>query len=200
MKNTQPPRFDMTAIIEKARRMANRHLDGVSINLPFVSLTIKPDDTERRIANEIAIRLADRRILNASECCDNCIDQALNSLQGIREIIVDKQVELYSAKESALYLILEMMAEALRQFLTFEQNLNKLHREPMEVGHPDFHRSPEARKAYFIALEALRGHFSRCLLEVSKIGDVTLPKIEMITRYQSPWPLDAYVPPKPPVS
>jgi len=200
MKKIELPRFDVTSIIEKARNLANRYVDGVTVNLPFVSLNLKPDNTERRIANEIVIRLADRRVLNASECCDNCIDQALASLQGIREIIVNKQVELYDAKDCGLYLLLEMMAEVLRQFLTFEQQLNRLHRQPAEVDHPDFRRVPEAREAYLGALEALRGHFSRCLLEIAKIGGVSLPKVNMMARYETPWPVEAYVPPKLPAS
>lgn len=196
MKKIGLPRFDMMGTIEKARKLASRHVDGLTINLPFVSFNVKPDATEKRVANEIVIRLADRRVLNASECCDDCIDQALASLQDIREILIDKQVELCGAKDSGLYLLLEMMAEALRQFLTFEQRLNRLHREPAEMGHPDIRRAPQAREAYFAALEALRGHLSRCLAEVAKIGDVTLPNSNMMSQYETPWPVEAYVPPK----
>lgn len=192
----KPLNFDLSDIIRKARLLSKRHVDGVAISIPFISFNVKPDDTESRIANEVVIRLADRRVLNASECCDNCIDEALSSLQGIRELIVSKQVELYDAKDGVLYLLLEMMAEGLRQFLTFEQRLNKLHKEPAMPDHPDFRRPPEAREAYFAALEALRGHLTRCLLEIAKIGDVTLPKTGMIERYQTPWPIEEYVKPR----
>jgi hypothetical protein len=34
-------------------------------------------------------------VLSACECCDDCIDRALASLQEIRRTLVDKQVELY---------------------------------------------------------------------------------------------------------
>lgn len=196
MKKIGLPRFDMMGTIEKARKLASRHVDGLTINLPFVSFNVKPDATEKRVANEIVIRLADRRVLNASECCDDCIDQALASLQDIREILIDKQVELYGAKDGGLYLLLEMMAEALRQFLTFEQRLNTLHREPDEIDHPDVRRAPQAREAYFAALEALRGYFNRCLVEVAKIGGATLPKNNMMSQYETPWPVEAYVLPK----
>lgn len=62
---------------------------------------MKPDKMERKVAREVVIRLADRRVLTSAECCDNCIDQALASLQEIRRIIVDKQVEL--SHHTALY-------------------------------------------------------------------------------------------------
>lgn len=188
-------KFNLSDIIGKARYLSKRRVDGVSISLPFISFKIKPDDTECRVANEVVIRLSDRRVLNASECCDNCIDDALESLQGIREIIVDKQVELYDDKNGALYLLLDMMVEGLRQFLTFEQRLGELHREPVLSELPDFRRNPEARENYFGALETLRGHLRRCLLEIAKIGDVTLPKIGMAANYQLPWPIDDYVEP-----
>jgi hypothetical protein len=131
-------------------------------------------------------------VRNAQECCDNCIDQALQSLQGIREAIVNKQVELHDATDGPLYLLLEMMAKGIRQFLTFEQRLNGLHREPDVALHPDFRRAPDVRQAYFHALETLRGHLSRCLIEVAKIGDVTLPKASHTSRYDTPWPVEAY--------
>ena len=192
MGDLEQLKFDMTSIVQKAKRLGARHVDGVSVNLPFLSISVKPDNTECRVANEVVIRLTDRRVLNAKECCDTCIDKALASVQEIRRLIVDKQVELSDAKDGALYLLLEMMAEGLRQFLTFEQRLMRLHKEPVEVTHPDFHRAPEAREAYFLALEALRSHLNRCVLEIAKIGNVQLPKTGMVMQYQSPWPLEQY--------
>jgi hypothetical protein len=73
----------MGALISSARRKLNTRIDGVSISLPFISFRVRPNDLEQRVAREIVIRMADKRVLNASECCDNCIDQALESLQQI---------------------------------------------------------------------------------------------------------------------
>jgi hypothetical protein len=125
----------------------------------------------------VVIRLADRRVLNAFECCDNCINEALTSLQEIRRLLVDKQVELSDRPESALYLLLELMAEAVRQFFTFEQRLD---------------RRPESRQAYFAALEMLRAHIHRVLLQVAKIAQTEIPKIAQHMRYDEAWQLDAY--------
>jgi hypothetical protein len=171
-----PFKFDLSSVVSRARRLP-KAVDGISINLPFVSVSVKPDNTERRVAREIVIRMADRRVLNAFECCDDCIDRALASLQEIRRFIVDKQVDLADHADGALYLLLEAMAEGIRQFSTFEQRLS---------------RRPEDREKYFAALEMLRAHLHRVLLQVSVLGDVKIPKIADQMRYSEAWQLEAY--------
>lgn len=177
MRELPPPfRFNLSSLIARVRNLP-KVVDGVSINLPFVSISVKPDDTERRVAREIVIRMADRRVLNSFECCDDCIDRALASLQEIRRLLVDKQVELSGHADGALYLLLEVMAEALRQFSTFEQRLGE--------GVKD-------RERYFAALEMLRAHLHRTLRQVSIVGNVTIPKIAAHMRYDDVWQLAAY--------
>jgi hypothetical protein len=61
---------------------------------------------KRQVARELVIRLIDRRVLSAWECCDDCIDRALVSLQEIRQILVDKQVALSDMPEGPLYLLI----------------------------------------------------------------------------------------------
>jgi len=157
-------------------------VDGVSLSVPFLSVSIKPLDIERRVAREVVIRLADRRVLNAFECCDDCIDRALTSLHEIRRLLVDKQVELSDRPESPLYLLLELMAEAIRQFFTFEQRLDRGFRD---------------REVYFAALEMLRAHIHRVLLQVAKVAQTEIPKIAQHMRYDEAWQLDAYERPSP---
>ncbi len=177
MRDLKPPfKFDLSALLGRIHRLPVT-VDGVSLSLPFLSVSIKPLDVERRVARELVIRLADRRVLNAFECCDDCIDRALTSLQEIRRLLVDKQVELSDRPDSPLYLLLELIAEALRQFFTFEQRLD---------------RRFESREAYFAALEMLRAHIHRVLLQVAKIADTNIPKIAETMRYDEAWQLDAY--------
>lgn len=177
MRETNPPfKFDLSRLLRRIRALPEA-VDGVSINLPFVSVSIKPAESERRIAREVVVRLADRRVLNAFECCGDCVTRALASLQEIRRLIVDKQVELSGRPNSPLYLLLELMAEALRQFLTFEERMRAQHQPP---------------HAYFAALEALRAHLHRVLLQVSKIADVDVPRIAAHMRYDEAWQLEAY--------
>ena len=76
MRDLPPPfRFDLRSLLSGVRRKVNSRVDGVCINLPFVTFNVKPDDLEQKIARELVIRLADRRVLNAFECCDDCIDR-----------------------------------------------------------------------------------------------------------------------------
>ena len=199
MRDLKPPfKFDFRSQLKDARRKLNTRVGSVSINLPFLSFSLNPGDLERRLAREIVIRMADRRVLNAFECCDDCIDQALSSLQEIRRILVDKQVELSGGPDSPLYLLIELQVEAIRQFLTFEQRLNQA-AEPGSVviaAPSDFRRSPPVREQYFSALEMLRAHLYRCLFQISKIADTEIPKIADHMRYDDAWQLEAYEQPK----
>ena len=195
MRESKPPfKFDFKTQLKNARRKLNTRMGSVSINLPFLSFSVNPDDLEKQVAREIVIRLTDRRVLNAFECCDNCIDHALSSLQEIRRILVDKQVELSVSPDSPLYLLIELQVEAIRQFLTFEQKLNQsvpLSTMPNDLRH-EFKRPELIREQYFSAMEMLRAHMHRCLVQDSKIADTAIPKISDSMRYDDKWQIEAY--------
>jgi hypothetical protein len=163
-----PFKFDLTELLARARRQVNR-LGDVTLNLPFVSIAVNPKDRERQVAREIVIRLKDRRVLSAWECCDDCIDRALTSLQEIRQTLVDKQVELSDVPDGPLFLLIDAMTLGIRQFLTYEELLK---RQDDATEHPRFgafRRQADTRQEYFDALEILRGHLSRCLGQVAAI-------------------------------
>lgn len=176
-----PFRFDLRSVATRASRLTPS-VDGVTLNLPFVSINLKATDVDRSVARELVIRLADKRVLNASECCDGCIDQALGSLQEIRRALVEAQVRLQDRTEGPLYLVLEAMLAGLRQFLTFEQRLTR--------------DDPEHRQMYFDALEMLRAHLYRCLDQIALVAAITVPSIPEGMRYDVAWQLEAYEPPK----
>ncbi len=115
--------FDITDVLKRMRRITNKHLGNVTLNLPFVSVDVSVKDREKQVAREIVIRLKDRRVLSAYECCDGCIDQALASLQEIRAILVDSQVGLSDLHDGPLCLHIDAMLSGIRQFVTFEQRL-----------------------------------------------------------------------------
>jgi hypothetical protein len=121
----KPPfKFDLDAILNRLRNLPVA-VDGITITLPFIEVAVKPDNLGKKVAREMVVRLADRRVLNAFECCDDCIDRALSSLQEIRRIILDKQVELADKADGPLYILLDSIRAAIRQFLTFEQRLTR---------------------------------------------------------------------------
>lgn len=189
-----PFQFDMSALIRRGRAFVNNRVGDVTLNLPFVSFAVSPKDKERQIARELVIRLRDRRVLSAWECCDDCIDNALASLQEIRRTLVDKQVELAEMNDGPLNLAIEAMGLGIRQFLTFEQRLRQM--EEIPDAPRDFRRQPEAQQMYFDALEMLRGHLSRCLGQVAAIAGMDAPSDGLIANYQGAWQLEAYKPPE----
>ena len=89
-----PFKFDLTDLVARARRQISGRVGNITLSLPFISIEVSPKDRERQVAREIVLRLRDRRVLSAWECCDSCIDNALASLREIRQLIVDKEVEL----------------------------------------------------------------------------------------------------------
>lgn len=182
----------MIDLLNRARQQCARHVGDVTLNLPFVSIAVSPKDKERQAARKLVIRLADRRVLSAWECCDDCIDNSLASLREIRAILVDTQVELSDLQNGSLYLLVDAMTLGIRQFLTYEELLNRPDEAPAHRRFGEFHRPPDIRQAYFDALELLRGHLSRCLGQVAAIGDMDLPQDGLVKNYQGDWHLDAY--------
>ncbi len=173
-----PFRFDLTSLLDRARRLPVQ-LDGVSVNLPFITISVKPDDVERRVAREVVIRLAGRRVSTARECCDHCIDRAFESLQEIRSLLVDKEVELSDHADGPLYLVLDVMLQGVRQFFTFVETLDR--------------QSYEGKRAYFAALEMLRGHLYASRAQVALMASMPVPMPAVEMRYDAVWQPDAYV-------
>ena len=191
MRGMKPPfKFDLRDLLTRARQQINDRVSGVSINLPFLTFSVQPEATETKVAKEIVIRLADRRVLNAFECCDDCIDKALASLQEIRSLLVDKQVQLSKFTNGPLYLLIEIMLEAIKQFFTYEERLRNRRNTMFEL--PSHFRPSESKEQYFAALEMLRAHLHRCLLQVSAIAETEIPKIADHMRYDQAWQLEAY--------
>lgn len=179
-----PFRFDIAGLITRFRSLPIDTEATVTVGLPGLRITAKVDDVERRVARELVIRLADRRVLNAWECCETCIERALDSVQEIRRLLIDKQVELAKRTRSPLYLLLELMAEGIRQVLTFEETIGR-----DDGTLPSF----IAQERYFAGLEALRAHIYRTMIQVATVADVEIPRIADDMRYDANWDLDAYI-------
>lgn len=168
-----PFRFDVTDLLARARRQFNKRVGNVTLSLPFISIAVSPKDHERQVAREILIRLKDRRVLSSWECCDDCIERALVSLQEIRSLLVDKQVELADCHDGPLYLLIDTMLSGIRQFLTFEETL----KQDADTRPQPLAREPhDARQDYFDGLELLRSHLSHCLGPVATLARVKVPR------------------------
>ncbi len=185
MRDEKPRlKFDIAGLLTRFRRLPVEAEATVSIRLPGLQITAKVDDVEKRVARELVIRLADKRVLNAQECCDSRIEGALASLQEIRRLLVDKQVELAKRTDSSLYLLLEMMAAGIRQFLTLEQNLG--------LAWASSPRSPEVREAYFTGLGALRAHLYGTMTQIAAMADIAVPIANASIHPNEVWDLAVY--------
>jgi hypothetical protein len=116
----------------------------------------------------------------------------LASLQEIRKLLVDKQVELSDCHDGPLYLLIDAMLSGIRQFLTFEEVM-KLDADTR--SQPRARELLDARQGYFDALELLRSHLGHCLGQVATLARMKVPKESLSSHYQDPWPSDAYLPP-----
>lgn len=195
-RNMMGFKFNFDKLLDKAAEKAKKHIDGIEINLPFVTFSIKPTDIEKKVARELLIRLPDKRVLSSKECCDNCIDNSLASLQEIRKTLVDAQVNLADFHEGGLYLLVELMAEGVRQFVTFEEKLRIDSSTKDSVHFKDMYRPADIREQYFEVLEQLRFHIHSCLTQVATIADMETPKIESYLKSNKEWLLSLYHVPK----
>jgi len=185
-------KIDISDIIGRFRQLP-ACVDGVTVKLPFLEIALKSSNVEKKVAREVLIRISDRRILNASECCDDCIELAVTSLEEIRQTVVNAQVELSHDSQGGLYLLLDSIRDAIRQFLTFEERLNLPTERDLKMRRrKDMCCPADTRDFYFAALEVLRAHIHRVLLQVSKIADFPIPRIADAMRYADDWELTSY--------
>lgn len=187
-----PFQFDISIAVEKLARTPPARKDAVEVSLPFITVLTSPGEGDRRLASEILARLSDRRVLNSHECCDNCIDEAIGSFQQIRAYLGDVQVQLLGCEDQVLSGLIDLMLGPIRQFLTFEQKLSRQHEPPRSTG--EFYRAVEVRQIYFDALEQLRAHLARCLIQMAVIADLPVPSAGYFPDYLGDWDLTAYKP------
>lgn len=185
-------KFDFDKLLGKAVKKAKKHVDGVTIKLPFISFSVKPTDIEKKVARELLVRLPDKRVLSSKECCDNCIDNSLGSLQEIRKILVDAQVNLTDFHEGGLYLLVELMVEGIRQFITLEERMRIAPSLKGEAEFSDPYRPMNIRQQYFDVLEQLRFHIHSCLTQVAVIAEMETPKVEGYLKSNDEWLLSIY--------
>jgi hypothetical protein len=189
-------KFNFDQLFVRAANKVKKHIDGVTIKLPFISFSVKPTDIEKKVARELLVRLPDKRVLSSKECCDNCIDNSLASLQEIRSILVDAQVKLTDFHDGGLYILVELMAEGVRQFITFEERIRVAPMLKDIAESNDLYRPIDTQHEYFEVLKQLRFHLHSCLTQVSTIADMETPKIDSYLKANDEWLLSLYHEPK----
>lgn len=185
-----PFQFDVSNVLAALHCLPPARLGAVPISLPFVTVLSSPSQADRAIAAELVTRLADRRVLNSHECCDNCIDEALKAFQEIRASLVEVKVRLIGSADPVLANLIELMLAPIRQFLTFEQALRQ---RTDSAGQGDVRHRPEvSRQVYFDALEQIRAHLNRCIGQLAVIAGLPQPSDGYHPEYRGGWDLSAY--------
>lgn len=167
---------DAWAKMKTALQRSKRYVDSVSITMPFGTINLKPNEIESETAKEIVIFLSDRRVLDASECCDSCVSAALQSIQEIRAFLVQKELILKGHTDSVLYLLIEMMLTAIRQFQT---HCERLQLPSRTVG------LEQNGDSYYEALNALRGTLLALLSQIANIARIPLGQKVLLGNYSS---------------
>lgn len=178
MKRASSFKFNISEFYMRAQKLPKPKVSDVNINLPFLRFKVRVSNNDKKIAKEVLIRLRDKRVLVAWECCDDCIKNALASIQEIRSLLVQKQVEIADEK-SPLFQIFDLMLIGIRQFLTYSEELAK--------------RNKHVKKEeLFGTLDILRGHLLRCIQEITKIGKVS-PQLTNRLEFNKIWSTEIYL-------
>jgi hypothetical protein len=174
MRRTSKLKLDVSSIISRAKALPKAKVESISINIPFISVNLSCSDIEKKVAKEVLIRLRDKRVLDSRNCCDNCAKFQINSLLDIRELLVNKQVEL-ADENSALFLLFDFMLAGIRYFLNLTER------------NDSFKRAGEYRDT----LDTLRDHLLRCINEIAKIGNVK-PRLLTQIEFDPAWDKEIY--------
>ena len=171
------PRYSAKILVFDNRK--NVALDSISLSFPFgVNIQIKPVESEIKIAREVIIKLIDRRILNAAECCAECIQRAIDSLKEIKADLIDIKCKLTDNINRPIYYFIDYIVLSINSFLDFIER----YKIDMEMNRP----------TYFDALEKLRRHIAKCMVEISKIGECKIDTTHYAFKNNAEWIYDNY--------
>lgn len=150
--------MDINKIYKEAIKFAKKTtISDITITLPFISFSVQATDIEKKIAREIIIRVRDKRVITSFQCCPSCTEYAIISLNEIRAILIDKQVELNNV-DSVLFLLIDFALDGIRNFMSNTENL-KVSRH---------------LETYKRLLQELREHLLRVFDQVSKIAELSM--------------------------
>jgi len=177
-------RFTVNQFRQRFQEMRGRYANSTITVSPLgIPVPLAPSDSEMSVAREVLLRTSGKRVLDAAQCCRSCTLDALDSLQDVRSTLTDQMVALARAgyQDGGLYAILELMQAGIVQFLKFTEDHSFY---PMDVLGPLDRGISEAaiHEVYIPALDDLRQHLLRCLVEVSKIARMDAPNLRMLAR------------------
>ena len=143
-------------------------LDSISFSFPLrISSSFRFEKSIIDIAKETIITLVDRRILNAKECCANCIYNAVNSLKEIKSDLINIKKQLKNNINSPLFYFVDYIIISINSFFDFIERNNLVDNKVDDKDH-------DIKKVYFDALEIIRNHIAQCMNEIAKIAKIQI--------------------------
>ena len=165
--------IDVRDSVRRAGRWANVRTEGLVINTGFVSFRLTPLDCERTAARQLVVRLRDKRVFTASDCGDSCVQNSIDSLQGVREILVEAQAQLADLHDGQLFWLTDYARQTIRAFLTWEEQVRSAGGVDRPVG--EHYRDPKRTREYIEQLDILRAHVRRAMTGIAGIANMELP-------------------------
>ncbi|MBI1944529.1 MAG: hypothetical protein HYS27_02465 [Deltaproteobacteria bacterium] len=175
MSATDGMRVDVRDLVSRARRWVSARVGGATITTGFISFPLVANDPERTAARQLVIRLRDKRVFTASDCCDGCVKNSIAALQEVRKILVEAQVQLANSHGGQLFWCTDYMRETIRAFLTWEERVRAADRPDARA--PDEHyRDQVQTRRYIEQLDVLRAHVRVAMTGIAKIAEMELPE------------------------
>lgn len=162
------------SLTQRARQWIGRRIAGATVSATGVSFQIRATDPERDAARKLFIRLRDRRVFNAFDCCDNCVRNTLASLQEVRKILVESQVEVANFHDGDLFWIADYLRLIIREFLSWEERLRAA-LGPAQASKEELYIDPVYRAAYIKSLDTVRAHARAALEALADVSQMKLP-------------------------
>ncbi len=152
-------------------------MGGATISTSGISFQIRATDPERDAARKLLIRLRDRRVFTAFDCCDGCVRNTLASLIEVRKILVDTQVELHNLHDADLFWVVDYLRLTIRDFLSWEERLRAAAINPgnSRATSEELYVDPVYQAVYIAALDVVRAHARAALAAMAELADMTLP-------------------------
>lgn len=165
--------IDVRDLVRRARRWLKTRAEGATVNTGFISFPLTVNKAERTAARKLLIRLRDKRVFTAEDCCDDCVRNSIASLQDVRAILVGQQADLADHHEGQLFWVIDYMLATIRAFLTWDERTRA---DSASDSNADTYDRERGRTHHYIEqLDVLRAHVRTALQGMAVIAEIDLP-------------------------
>jgi hypothetical protein len=173
MGNERGVAIEVQDLLSRAQHWVDAAHSTGTVNAGFVSFALVVDDAERVAARPLVIRLRDKRVFNADDCCEGCVTNSISSLQEVRKALVDVQVGLADQRDGQLFWVLDWMLAVIRAFLTWEERVRATDDGVREAS--EHYRSMDRTRHTIDQLDVVRAHLRVALNAIANVASLDVP-------------------------